>query len=192
MQQGASQQMEVCLGAGASFSFLPHPSVPHKASHFTAINKIYLESKCQLVWGEVLTCGRNLHGELFTFSKYHSCTEIFMNDRLVIKENLLLQPSRMDISGLGQLEGYTHQASLIYLQEDVNITVLMQDLYEWLLHQDLCFGITALPVNGLMIRILGYKGEQLHNCLLQMAARLPTQHCAYTNITNTKSKLYAE
>ena len=30
--------------------------------------------------------------------------------------------------------------------------------------EDIMFGVSMLPVNGLIFRILGYKGEQLFNC----------------------------
>ena len=95
--------------------YLPHLSVPHEGSDFTARNKIYLVDNCSLVWGEVLTCGRKLNGEVFLFSKYHNVTEIFLNNKLIIKENLLIQPGQINVNAIGQLEGYTHQASLIYL-----------------------------------------------------------------------------
>jgi urease accessory protein len=174
MQNGALQQMEVVLEEGASFCFLPHPTVPHQRSSFTAINTIHLSRQCRLVWGEVLTCGRKGSGEAFTFSKYHSRTSIYMQGRLVVKENLLLQPSMMDISGVGQWEGYTHQASLLYMQEEILVAEVIANLHEWLQQQEgICFGITALPVNGVVVRILGYKGETLHRCLQQLAALLP-------------------
>jgi urease accessory protein len=176
MQNGAVQHMEITLDEGASFCFLPHPTVPHRNSSFTGINTIHLSQHCRLVWGEVLTCGRKESGEAFTFSKYHSRTEIYVQSRLVVKENLLLQPFFMDVTGIGQWEGYTHQATLIYMQEDMPLAQLIESIHEWLQQEEFCFGITALPVNGLLVRILGYKGEALHNCLQHLAALLPTRN----------------
>jgi urease accessory protein len=174
MQNGALQQMEVVLEEGASFHFLPHPTVPHRRASFTAINTVQLCRQCRLVWGEVLTCGRKGSGEAFTFSKYHSRTTIYMQGRLVVKENLLLQPSVTDVAGIGQWEGYTHQASLLYLQEEISVPEVIASLHEWLQQQEgICFGITALPVSGVVVRILGNKGETLHCCLQQLAALLP-------------------
>jgi urease accessory protein len=181
MQNGAVQHMEIEVGDGASFCFLPHPTVPHRNASFTATNAIYLSQQCRLVWGEVLTCGRKESGEAFTFSKYGSRTEIYLHGRLVVKENLLLQPSVMNVNGIGQWEGYTHQATLIYMQEDIPVTQLIESIHEWLQQQEeFCFGITALPVSGLLVRLLGYKGEALYNCLQQLAALLPqSYHPAY-------------
>jgi urease accessory protein len=174
MAEQASQQMEVRLAAGASFCFIPHPCVPHEKSVFSTRNKIFLTDHCNLVFGEILTCGRKLNSEVFQFAKYHTITEIFMNDRLVIKENLLMQPALTDVSAIGQLQGFTHQASLIYLNEKADIKKVMPRLTEILTRQkDTSFGITAAPVNGIIIRILGQKAEQLFDCLKMIAGLLP-------------------
>jgi urease accessory protein len=176
MEKGASQNMEVHLGANSSFTFLPHPTVPHAGSYFKAKNKIFLTEGCNLVWGEVLTCGRKLRGEAFCFNLYHSITEIFLNNKLVIKENLLIKPASINVSAIGQLEGYTHQATLIYLNETAIINDLMPSISEWLNAQsEITVGISMLPVNSLIIRLLGNKAEQLHNCLKTIAKQLSAE-----------------
>ncbi|MEI9912361.1 MAG: urease accessory protein UreD [Bacteroidota bacterium] len=129
-------------------------------------NKFYLNEDCRLIWGEILTCGRKLNGEVFLFSKYHSLTEVFINNKLVIKENLLMQPLLIDPTAIGQLEGFTHQASFIFLDEKTNCVDAADTIHEYLsLQPEVIFGITAAPANGLIIRLLGYKAEQLHDCL---------------------------
>jgi urease accessory protein len=166
MKTGASQQMNVFLKENASFTFLPHPAVPHANSIFTSRNNIYMENNCTLTWGEIITCGRQLKDEVFSFSKYHNITQVFLNNRLVIRENLLMQPSLNDVKLLGQLEGYTHQASLIYLCDDILITDKMNAVLEFLsTKSSIEYGISKTPVSGFLLRILGYKAEQLHDCL---------------------------
>src|SRR5690349_6225167 len=54
MKKGARQSMETRIAAGASFTYLPHPSVPHEHSIFKSINKIYIAPGGKLTWGEVL------------------------------------------------------------------------------------------------------------------------------------------
>lgn len=177
MKVGALQNMEVTLKEGASFCFIPHPSVPHECSIFSAKNKIYLTNNCNLIWGEVLTCGRKLSGEVFLFSKYHNLTEIFLNNKLIIKENLLVQPALIDVNAIGQLEGYTHQATLVYLNEKAAIKTLIKEITEFLsIQNEIAFGITAAPKNGLIIRLLGYKAEQLFDCLNAIATHYLTKN----------------
>ena len=187
MKSGASQEMEVKMDRGSSFVFLPHPSVPHESSVFTSKTKIYLSGECSLTWGEVLTCGRKLSGESFLFSKYHNLTEVFINNKLVVKENLLMAPKLIDVNAIGQLEGYTHQASFIFINESLKTSSAIAGINQVLNEEKgLCFGVSTLPVNGVIIRLLGYKGEQLHT-LLKHLATLVTDY-----ITTEKSLAYAK
>ena len=166
MKQGATQQLDVHLANHASFCYLPHPSVPHEQSIFTSQNNFYVDNNCQFIFGEVLTCGRKLNGEVFLFSKYHSITQIFINDKLVIKENLLMQPSLINVHAIGQLEGYTHQASMIYLQPDIDCKIVQTAIIKLLSpEKNMELGITAAAANGLIIRLLGNGAEQLYNYL---------------------------
>ncbi|MFD2934277.1 urease accessory protein UreD [Spirosoma flavum] len=183
MKQGASQQMRVSMAKGSSLCFLPHPVVPHERSSFSATNDIYMADGCSLIWGEVLTCGRKLNGEIFQFSKYHAITQVFIDQKLRIKENLLIQPSTMDLKAIGQMEGFTHQASLIYLNEQALLPAIRETITTYLAQQtDILFGVSATPANGLLVRLLGQRGEQLHTCLKTIARHLPQ-----TTISQSKS-----
>ncbi|MDB5199372.1 MAG: urease accessory protein UreD [Chitinophagaceae bacterium] len=174
MKKTASQTIEVRQGNGSSFCFLPHPVVPHEASSFSSKSKIFLSDGCSLVWGEVLTCGRKLNGEVFKFSKYHATTEIFINNKLAIKENLLINPSIINVKAIGQLEGYTHQATFIFLKEKVHVNDFIKNISNYLsTENEIVFGISAAPVNGFIVRLLGCKAEQLYACLKLIAEKIP-------------------
>ncbi len=184
MKQHAEQVMEIHLAENASICFIPHPAVPHKQSNFISRNKIFLSRNSSLIFGEILTCGRKLNGEVFLFSKFHTITEIFITNKLIIKENLLIQPSTIDVNAIGQLQGYTHQASLIYLDEKADMKKLTAIIEELLSTQiQISIGITETPVNGLIVRLLGQKAEQLFGCLKLIAGCLPQNNqlkpCAY-------------
>lgn len=180
MKQGASQKQEVYLKKNASLIYIPHPAVPHKQSIFTTCNKIYLEENNRLIWGELLTCGRKLNGEHFDFIKYHSITDIYISGRLVIKENWLIQPGITNVHTIGQWEGYTHQASLLMFDRQENIPSQYDAINHFLLQQqEITFGISTLQHNGLIVRILGHKAEQLFNCQNRIAT-LTTQNQGHT------------
>jgi urease accessory protein len=180
MKKEASQKMNVYMSDHSSLSYLPQPVVPHKCSSFTAHNRIFLSTDCSLVWGEVLTCGRQLNGEVFSFTHYHNKTEIFLQGKLVVKENLFLQPAVMNVSGMGQMEDFTHQASFIFIDEKAPVQDLYTGIWGFLSSvQNVCAGVSLLPVNGLTVRILGYKGEQLYNCLEQLARIVQSKSLTY-------------
>lgn len=186
MKQGASQVFNIHLAAGCSFVYLPHPTVPHTASSFAATNKIYLSDNCRLVFGEILTCGRKHNGEVFLFSTYHNLTEIFLNDQIILKENLLVQPAESDTNAIGQMEGFTHQATLVYLQAQATPNSLNHHIHQLLEpEKGIIFGISETPEAGLLVKILGQGAEQLHDCLKKITSLLNA-------IDTLKPTLYAE
>ncbi|MEO6219309.1 MAG: urease accessory protein UreD, partial [Ginsengibacter sp.] len=162
MANKASQCMKVEVRNNGSFSFLPHPNVPHTLSNFLSINNIYLNRGHHLIWSDIITCGRKLSGEAFKFSKFHNIINIYLNNRLVIKENVLLEPLIRNIQAIGQLEGYSHQSTLLFINDKADMQIISSDCNEILSGiKEIAFGISKLPVNGLVFRILGHKGEQL-------------------------------
>ena len=182
MKKGAVQNTDVHLAENAAFYFIPHPSVPHEESVFTAKNKIYLTDNCSLIFGDILTCGRKMNGEVFMFSKFHNLTEIFLNNKLIIKENLLIEPLNINVNSIGQLEGYTHQATLIFLNGNTSMKIVTAALNEMLMqYKEILFGVTAAPVNGVIVRILGQKAEQLFDCLKKISSVLQNNYIHSTS-----------
>jgi urease accessory protein len=132
---------------------------------------VFLSEGCNLIWTEILTCGRKLNGERFLFSFYHTVTEIFLDGKLVVKENLRMAPDKIEVNVVGQMEGFTHQASLICLSPLCLVNEKKELVLAYLATQtDILFGVTIAPVNGLIIRMLGNRAEQLFDCVKKMAA----------------------
>jgi urease accessory protein len=170
MKHGAAASMEVRMDKGACFCWLPHPCVPHEGAVFTGKNRVFINEGCQLVWGEVLTCGRKLNGEVFGFSKYHVRTEIFIRDQLVLVDNICLRPSVISVGGPGQMEGFTHQASLLYVG---GLGMSRDEIERYLaILEGTVYGVSEGPAGSLVVRILGNKAEPLHTALKVMAGML--------------------
>lgn len=163
MEGSASQIMSVKIDKGASFSYVPHPVVPHEASTFKSINRVSIDDDCELTFSEIITCGRKHHGEEFKYAHFQNLLEVYHHDRLILKDNVLLRPDIMPLSAMGLLEGFTHQGTLVYLNtknEDVedHIEHFYKELEEL---ENVSFGISALEAKGFVIRILGNGGEQM-------------------------------
>ncbi len=166
----AAQNMEVHVNKNASFYYLPHPVVPHENADFVASNKIYLSDNCTLVWGEILTCGRKLNGEIFKFRRLQNITSIYLNNKLIIKENLLIKPQEINLNAIGQLEGFTHQASLFVIQPNNNSDKIKSITNKLESQKDIVFGMTTQAHNAILVRVLGNRAEQLHSLLKSLVA----------------------
>jgi urease accessory protein len=181
MSNQASHRMNVHIHNNGSFCFLPHPNVPHAASNFSSANHIYLNKYHNLIWSEIITCGRKLSGEEFQFTRFHNVTNVYLDKRLVVKENVLLEPLTKNVHAIGQLEGYTHQSTLLFIHDHAEMKKISEACMELLSGvEDITFGISALPVNGLILRLLGQKSEKLFNCNNQLA--LLIQHLINYNV----------
>lgn len=173
MEQEARQDMQVTLEEGATFSYVPHPVVPHQASVFKAKNRISVGDNCRLLWGEIITCGRKLSGEVFRFKLLRNLTEIYWNNKLILKDNQLLMPASIPLDAMGQLEGYTHQATFIFMDTHAGAD-LFEDNIRALLgaEKNIAWGISRSAGPAVVIRMLAQGGEQLYNCLQNLAGQI--------------------
>ena len=176
----AIQTMSVKVNAGSFFQFTPHPSVPHKDSTFKGVNHIFLSENAGLIWGEVITCGRKLNGEQFAYNHFENKTTIYQNNQPVIIEHLLYQPKNKVPLSLGQLEGYSHLASLWFMQEGIDIKCLTKVISDYLVAYDqLTFGISETPISGVVVKILGNQSEMLYDVIQQLADKIYLEFFVY-------------
>ena len=173
MATGAQQQMVVNLAAKSYFCFIPHPVVPHQNSRFYSHTIINMAQDAQLIWGEIITCGRKLSGELFKFTLLHSVLEVFLEDQLIFKDQLLLRPGTTRLKNIGLFEDFTHQANLLILPAKPNGSALLKIVHDFFLKKNnIAAGVTEVAANGILIRILGTSGEQLFSCLQEVCSLL--------------------
>ncbi|WP_200977436.1 urease accessory protein UreD [Echinicola sp. 20G] len=167
-KKGTTQKMNVKVGKEAYFSYVPHPTVPHKGANYKTENTIHLNSSSTLVWGEILTCGRKFmdQKEEFTFTKHHAITQVYVDDRLIFKDNLYLMPEKINVQDMGQYEGFTHQGCLLYIAPNADIN-LKKSKFGHILEEakEIEFGISVLNKSALVIRLLGNSGELLYQIL---------------------------
>ena len=66
----------------------------------------------------------------------------------------------------GQMEGYTHQATLIYADTRRGVAPVADHLLEILApEKDIAYGVSQTAGPALVLRVLGHGAEQLFNCL---------------------------
>lgn len=163
MKAGAEQHMTLHMSPRSSFSYVPHPVVPQTEARFKSVNKVYMQEECQVLWSEIVTCGRKLSGEEFKYHSFQAKTEVYLKDRMVVKDNVLLSPKNMPVSGMGMFEGFTHQGSLLFFSDKgVSISNYIDEIHQRYSEiENIVFGVSALQGNGFMVRVLGHGAEQI-------------------------------
>ncbi len=175
MDDHATQKLILHMQANTSFSYVPHPIVPHENSTFIGSNAIYLDRHCDFMMGEIITCGRKNLGEVFKYNHFQNKIEVFFNENLILKDNILLQPQITPLDSVGGcLEEFTHQGTLIYLNtKNIPVTDSIEEVFEMLnTEADIEFGISALQKDGFVIRVLGFGGEQIFDCFRKIQDKL--------------------
>ncbi len=174
MKNKSTQTMAITLEKDSAFAYVPHPVVPQNSSTFISHNIVKMAENCHFLLSDIVTCGRKMSGEQFEYNHFQNLTEVFVNGEMVLKDNVLLQPELMPIQGLGILEGFTHQGTLIYYNT-ANIAV-----EEFIAHfhaqykdiENIVFGISKTEQNGFVVRVLGYGAEQLYNLFQDIQQKL--------------------
>jgi len=170
MQEGARQRFHVQMAAGSSLCYLPHPSVPHEQSVFDSMSRIDMEAGCRLMWGEIITCGRKLSGEIFKCRQFQNVLEVRRDGRLLFKDVTVLQPGIVHPSGAGQWEGYTHQASLLWHDDEQDMQDMGDVINERLsVEKNIAAGVSRTASGALLLRVLGQGGEQLYELFRKIA-----------------------
>ncbi len=176
MKGDASMEIQVALEKGASLVYLPHPVVPHRNANFRVRNQIHLKDHTRLIWSDIVTSGRKLSGESFAFTRYQNTTDIFLNGKLVVRENIWLTPEKYPLHQMGQMEEYTHQSTLIFMGPNAHLQKWKEKCLEYLTpEKEMLFGVTALPIPGLLVRMLGTGAEKMWNYHLQISQLLQDQ-----------------
>ncbi|MDV7698021.1 urease accessory protein UreD [Chryseobacterium soli] len=170
MKDKALQEMTISMQDDTSFAYVPHPVVPHEDSNFKSKAKIHIGNNSQIIISEIITCGRKHYGEVFKLKRFQNIMEIYHEDQLIVKDNVLIQPEVIPISSIGNLEEYTHQGTLIFYstKENVDKTNLVEMMYKAAEahHEEMEIGVSAMENDGFVIRALGHGGEIMYNFFL--------------------------
>ena len=119
------------------------------------------------MFGEILTCGRKYSGEAFKYTGYRNKTEIYFKGKLVYKDHIVLNPLEQDPGSIGQLQGYCHQASFVYVFTGARDLEGLKGRLTELIDAEprVSGGITRAGEWVLAARFLGMGGEVLFNLL---------------------------
>lgn len=176
MEDKATQLLKVSMEDDTSFAYVPHPIVPHERSNFKSEAQVHIGKNSQIIISEIITCGRKHYGEVFKLKRFQNLVEIYHENKLVIKDNVLIQPDLIPVNGIGNLEQFTHQGTLIFYttRENIDKEALIESILnaDEAKNTDMEIGISAMENNGFIIRTLGHGGEVMYNFFLYVQEKL--------------------
>ncbi|WP_301420881.1 urease accessory protein UreD [Mammaliicoccus lentus] len=148
--------------------YVGDPIIAFENAKFFQHNKFNLSANASLFYTDILTPGYSKEDKDFTYTYMHLLNEIYVDDELVTFDNMLLDPSKNKVDGLGYMENYTHLGSCYFINPEVN-QHFIDGVYDQIKHfqqeYDCRFGITQIPTHGFSIRILSNKTQIIERIL---------------------------
>ena len=166
---------------GGILEYCPLPLIPFARARFIQEMTIVVEPGGICLVAEVLAPGRLARGERFAYDMVRSCVEGWIGVQPVVFEQMILEPRRGLLTGVGLLDHGIYLGTLYVLTT--------QSLDAWVsrwnrqLAEDYSerVGVTPLAYGGLVVRILGQTGQEvlrrldsLRNIIRREGLGLPT------------------
>ncbi len=167
----AERSTTIVVEPDAFLRYTPLPTIPFAGSDFRSKVEISLaDATSQLIFGEVLSCGRVAHGEKFGYHRYQNLVSVYQGGTIVYRDNTRYVPASMDMAGFGMYEGFTHLANLLLcnITKDDAWMLQVRELLENT--KTIEGGVTKTAAGHVVVRIFGTNGQQLTDLLEQIQA----------------------
>lgn len=159
--QSAKRENTINIASNAYLKFIPLPMIPFADSAFNNITQIKLaDASSQLIYLDVLSCGRYLRDERFKYRYYKSLVNVYLMGKLVFRDLCVFEPSVDNMECFGLFEGYSHLSNLLLfgfiLSEETK-----NKIDELITQLQIDAGITAVLGGGYLVRAYANGSEPL-------------------------------
>ena len=100
MLYGTSQRLDVFVGPRSAVFLLPDPITCFRNAEYKQTQIFHLAADSSAVLLDWIASGRKALGEDWSFTRYHSLNELWVEDKRVARDTLLLEDRPDDIRGL--------------------------------------------------------------------------------------------
>jgi urease accessory protein len=161
---------DISLGNNAILEYFPRYVIPFAGSMYRQKTRVSMEAGSMLLFFEGFTTGRTARHEHLGFKEYRSSTEIVFCGAPVVTDRFSLEPESEDYGALGFLESYTASAALYIIFDRPSlvkglVSAIVERLGE---REDISGGVSALPSNGVGVRLLGNNVYSLEKTALDI------------------------
>ncbi|WP_139691659.1 urease accessory protein UreD [Sporolactobacillus terrae] len=159
-KDGVFQQTEIHMKNSSMLEYIPNPIIPYKDSNYRQIQHIEMDHSSSLFLSEILTSGYDPNDVKFSFKQVDLTTKVIYDNQLSVFDRLrFFKEDALTSEAL--MGDFTHLGSIIAIYPSFHDSDL-NDLRKWLpYNNELISGVTKLSIPGLMIRILGYRTQDI-------------------------------
>jgi len=167
-EQGKKTEQEtlINLERNSILEYITDSVILYKNAIYKQVNNIYMDEGATLIYSDGITSGWSKEGEEFQYSSVQLKTDLYVNNKLVLLDNLLVNPREDDVTKLGFFEGYQNFGTLLVINKNINMKViekLRNDIKN--LNLPIYFGISELEINGFALRVLGNLTQNIESAI---------------------------
>ena len=150
------QETLITLEKDSVLEYITDPVILYKDAIYKQINNIYMDESSTLIYTDGITSGWSPDGDEFKYRSLQLKTNVYVNNKIILIDNLLVDTLHDDVRGIGYFEGYKNFGTLLVINSSIDEDVICE-LRKKIKDLDLpiYFGISKLEVNGFVLRVLG-------------------------------------
>lgn len=173
--QWAEQHQRFNLAAHSRLCYLPYPTVLHKDSELKQTTEIYMAEHSKLIYADIIATGRVLNQECFAFRQFSSSLSIYYQQKPLLLDRIILLPRNNNPTALSQMENYSHQGGLVYInlqQDSLSLKALVAKLQQQYADYPALVGISLLAQGGFCVRAMAKRADLLERLVGEIAGEV--------------------
>lgn len=160
------QDTIINLEQDSILEYITDTVILYKDSMYRQVNNIYMNESSTLIYTDGITSGWSPQGEVFQYSSVQLKTEVYVDNKIILLDNLLVNPKESDVTQLGYFEGYQNFGTLLVINKYITESII-EELRGKVnqLNLNINFGISKLEVNGFILRVLGNLTQNIESAI---------------------------
>ena len=173
----ARQDLVVRLDAGAVLEYVPDQLIAYRGADYRQFTTVDMHRDSSLLFCEVLTPGWSPDGKPFRYDEVRLRTEVCVDGRLAVLDNLLVRPGADSLDSLLFLQDYTHVGMLLAIDANIgsgDVERIRDLAYRTGKAQrtEVHLGISKVPGPGVAVRALSNSTEAITAVLMSVVDEL--------------------
>lgn len=176
----AQQDMNIILGENAVFEYIPDQLIMYRGASYRQHMQVNMHPSASFLTAEIITPGWSPEGSDFSYDECTVRTAVSFNGEIKVVDVFCVRPKDETTAGDQLLlrEENTHIATLTAIDQriDENMVKHIRDImntYVDTAPEPVICGVSSTPnVNGLSIRALGTRTEDLYGLIIAIASEL--------------------
>jgi len=157
---------------GSILEYIPEHNVPFAGSKTYQNTEFHLDKGATLISFDMVTPGRVSRGEVFQYDICQSKTKIYVGGKLVAYDSAHIEPKKMDLTALGQLECHGANGTIYVYRDQMGEEVCDAVRDFGMDHQeyakDVRFGATMVTDSLMIVRLISEDVWAMQNAMLGM------------------------